>query len=198
MTDAPDFLPPRAVRASDGDREDVAEQLRSAVADGRLDLSELDERLAATYAAKTHAELEVVTADLSAAPVVPDTRSLSLKTQSGSLRKDGYWTVPPTIVAECTSGTIRIDFTQAVCTHREVTVEAVATSGSVILTVPRGWSVDMDNVTSSSGSLVNRVAGRPEPGSTTLRVNGKVKSGTIRARHPRRRFWDWLLRRPPA
>ena len=52
------------LRASDADRERVAEVLRQAAGDGRLTLEELDERLDAVYAAKTYAELEPVTRDL--------------------------------------------------------------------------------------------------------------------------------------
>jgi hypothetical protein len=53
-----------SLRASDADREAVAELLREAHAEGRLDYSELDERLTLTYAARTHAELDRLTADL--------------------------------------------------------------------------------------------------------------------------------------
>jgi hypothetical protein len=53
-----------SLRASDADREAVAELLREAHAEGRLDYEELDERLTKTYAARTHAELDRLTADL--------------------------------------------------------------------------------------------------------------------------------------
>ncbi|MEV6526455.1 DUF1707 domain-containing protein [Longispora sp. NPDC051575] len=52
------------LRAADADRERVAETLRTALNEGRLDLSEFDERLQAVYAAKTYAELAPITADL--------------------------------------------------------------------------------------------------------------------------------------
>src|SRR5256714_15106784 len=69
VPDLPEQKPvqPPALRASDADRERVAEILRTAAAEGRLDLGELDERLAIVYAAKTYAELEPVVADLPAA-----------------------------------------------------------------------------------------------------------------------------------
>jgi hypothetical protein len=51
-------------RAADVDREAVAERLRQAVAEGRLDLDEYDERLGKTYAAKTYGELDRVVVDL--------------------------------------------------------------------------------------------------------------------------------------
>lgn len=197
MTDAYDQPVPRpAVRAADADREEVVEQLRTAVEEGRLDLTELDERLAAAYTAKTHAELEVVTADLPAVPAAASAPPLNLQTKSGSLKKEGHWTVPSSITAECKSGTIKINFTEAVCPHREVAVRATATSGSVVLVVPHGWKVDLDNASATSGSVVNKVKGPPAPNAPLLRVTGEVRSGTIKARYPRRTFWAWLLRRP--
>lgn len=54
------------LRASDGDRDRVAEALREHHAVGRLDADEFQDRLEATYRAKTLGELETVTADLPA------------------------------------------------------------------------------------------------------------------------------------
>jgi hypothetical protein len=53
-----------AVRASDAERDQAAEVLRAAYADGRLTRAELDERIAAAYAAKTRADLSGLTSDL--------------------------------------------------------------------------------------------------------------------------------------
>jgi hypothetical protein len=53
-----------AVRASDVERDQVAEILRSAYADGRLTRDELDERITGAYAAKTRAGLRDLTGDL--------------------------------------------------------------------------------------------------------------------------------------
>ena len=55
---------PNRLRTSDKEREHVAEILRAAMAEGRLDLTEGEERLAATYAAKFRDELAPLTADL--------------------------------------------------------------------------------------------------------------------------------------
>jgi hypothetical protein len=53
-----------ALRASDADRERVAEVLRRHHLDGRLDTDELQDRLGACYAAKTEADLAALLADL--------------------------------------------------------------------------------------------------------------------------------------
>jgi Domain of unknown function (DUF1707) len=53
-----------ALRASDSDREWVAERLRHATAEGRLLASELEERLGAAFTARTYGELDGLVADL--------------------------------------------------------------------------------------------------------------------------------------
>lgn len=52
------------MRAGDADRAAVAERLRSALDEGRLDLHEYDERLQGAYAAKTYGELNRLLVDL--------------------------------------------------------------------------------------------------------------------------------------
>jgi Flp pilus assembly protein TadB len=55
----------RAVlRASDAEREEVAERLRKATGEGRLLAEELEDRLAAALTARTHGELDALVADL--------------------------------------------------------------------------------------------------------------------------------------
>lgn len=52
------------LRASDADRERIAERLRHATGEGRLLAEELEERLERTFAARTYGELDAVVADL--------------------------------------------------------------------------------------------------------------------------------------
>src|SRR5579871_4656935 len=56
------------LKASDSDREQVAERLRHATAEGRLMAEELEERLEAVFAARTYGELDAIVADLPGAP----------------------------------------------------------------------------------------------------------------------------------
>ena len=53
------------LRVSDEDRDRVAAEIREHFAQGRIDRAELDERLHATFVAKTQGQLDVLTADLS-------------------------------------------------------------------------------------------------------------------------------------
>src|SRR5438046_8248037 len=62
------------LRASDADRERIAEQLRHATGEGRLLAEELEERLERTFAARTYGELDAVVADLPGTAVRPRDR----------------------------------------------------------------------------------------------------------------------------
>jgi hypothetical protein len=55
------------LRASDADRDQVAERLRAAATEGRIGFDELEERLASTLSSRTYGELESVVADLPSA-----------------------------------------------------------------------------------------------------------------------------------
>jgi hypothetical protein len=52
------------MRAGDGDRKAVADRLKAALDEGRIDLGEYDERLQRTYAAKTYGDLDGLLDDL--------------------------------------------------------------------------------------------------------------------------------------
>ncbi len=56
-----------SLRASDADRDLVAERLRQATTEGRLRTDELEDRLGAALSARTYGELDLLVADLPAA-----------------------------------------------------------------------------------------------------------------------------------
>ena len=66
------------LRASDADREGVAERLRKAATEGRLTTQELDERLAAAFRARTYGELDPLVGDLPSKAVAPRRRGGAL------------------------------------------------------------------------------------------------------------------------
>jgi hypothetical protein len=59
------------MRAADADRQTVADQLRIALDEGRLELHEYDERLQRAYTAKSYGDLDGLLADLPSAVPVP-------------------------------------------------------------------------------------------------------------------------------
>jgi hypothetical protein len=52
------------MRAADSDRQRVADQLKTALDEGRLDLNEYDERVQRAYSARTYADLDGLLDDL--------------------------------------------------------------------------------------------------------------------------------------
>ncbi|GIH24998.1 hypothetical protein Aph01nite_33080 [Acrocarpospora phusangensis] len=176
------------LRASDADREAVSERLRVAAGEGRITLDELDERLEAVYAARTYAELDALILDLPRGrPLLPDAEALVLETRSGTIRQVGRWVVPERITAKVTMGTITIDFTEAVCHHREVRLEGTCGSGKIILIVPRGWVAVVDGMVTGMGHVINKASGATDTDVlTTLRLSGKVGMGRIQVKYPGR------------
>jgi hypothetical protein len=181
-------------RAGDSDREAVAERLRVAAGEGRIDLAELDERLGRTYQARTYRELDVLVADLpelrpgmtpAEAAAVPD--PLVLQTTWQALKQVGPWPVPGRIIAETRTGHMTIDFTQAVCAHREITVEAVCRSGWIKLILPADWAARIGPASTNTGHISKQAvapAGRGRP-AVTVTVTGHPKPGHIKIRQRR-------------
>ncbi|KQC36754.1 DUF1707 domain-containing protein [Frankia sp. ACN1ag] len=64
----PDPPPTPDLRVSDAEREEVAQLLRQALAEGRLTFTEYDERVGAAYAARTRADFTPLTIDLPSQP----------------------------------------------------------------------------------------------------------------------------------
>ncbi|MEV7597001.1 DUF1707 domain-containing protein [Kitasatospora sp. NPDC089797] len=176
-------------RAADADREAVADRLRTAAGEGRIDLGELEERLDRAYAARTYPELDALVADLGGRPTAGSedgTDVLVLKPTMSSIKQTGRWTVPRRIVAECRMMSIAIDFTEADCPHREVTVEATCRSGHIRLVVPAGWGVRIDGSSTNTGHIINKAAATAEPGAPTITLVGHPGSGRIKIKQHRR------------
>ena len=79
---------PSSLRAGNADREKVVARLNSAFAEGRLDVAELDERVAAAYRAKTLGELVPLTADLPASYQLPTDRPVARPAAAAPARRE--------------------------------------------------------------------------------------------------------------
>jgi hypothetical protein len=184
MTDAdrPGLEPDAVVakRAADADREVVAERLRIAATEGRIELWELDDRLGQAYRAKTYGDLQTLVADL------PE-QTLILRTTTPNIKQAGRWTVPRRIIAESTTGWITIDCTQASCAYREVTVELVTRTGWIQLILPEGWAARVGPLSTYTGHISNRAAQTADPGAPTVTVTGHPLFGYIKIRQRHRR-----------
>ncbi|MDK1476580.1 DUF1707 domain-containing protein [Streptomyces sp. 549] len=139
---------PGDVLASDADRDRVAQILRDAFAEGRLDADEHAERLDAAYSARTNGQLEPLLRDLPAGrrrpqPVLPqppgETTNL-VAVFSGSTRR-GRWRTGRRINAFACFGGVDIDLTEAFFDQREIVVQVTAIFGGVDIVVPENVGV---------------------------------------------------------
>ena len=176
---------PALLRVSDEDRHKVAEILRQAAGEGRLDLDELDERLESAYAAKTYADLVPITADLplrgsehlpgpAASPAVPAARhETTLAFMGGSSRK-GLWEVGATHTAFAMWAGITLDLREARLTSRETVIYANAIWAGIDIIVNEHTHVIVDGIGIMGGfeQARDKVAPVVGPESPVVRVKG--------------------------
>lgn len=187
------------VRASDADRDRVADILREALAEGRLDAEEHSERLDAVYAAKTMGELE---------PVVRDLPQPGTRTAPERLRTDGDAHVPPSVATDnavaifsgatrrgrwrvgrkinafaCFGG-VDIDLTEALFEQREVVINATAIFGGVDIRVPENVTLRGQGAGIFGGFDVKSHVSE-DPGAPVVVVKGAALFGGVSAKPKR-------------
>jgi hypothetical protein len=192
------------LRASHEDRDRVVELLRVSAGDGRLTAEELDERLEQAMTARTYGELARLVADLPAAgtavspataPQVKDV--VRIDTRSGHVKRIERWVVPQRMEVKVTSGSVLLDFTQAVISQSTLKLDVDVRSGHVKLLTRPGIEVDADDVAIRSGHVrVKAPWGTEGPVDLHIVVTGRVGSGHFVARPRYRNFWQWLTRQP--
>ena len=149
---------PSMLRISDEDRHKVAEVLRQAAGEGRIDLDELDERLEAAYGAKTYGDLVPITADLPAQatartvtprpaqPLVPAARHESSFSVMGDCTRKGVWQVPAKHNAFALMGSVTLDLREAQFTARETVIEAYAVMAGIEIIVNAHTQVIVEGI----------------------------------------------------
>lgn len=185
---------PGRLRISDDDRNRVAEVLRHAAGEGRIDLEELDERLEAAYRAKTYGELVPITADLPVAPVrhpVPAPQpvrpaqtgpmyssSVALMSES---KREGAWIVPDEHTAFALMGSVLLDLREAAFTTNEVVINASAVMGEVKVIVDAGTTVIVDGfgVMGEFKEARAKVPFDADQGGPLVRVRGMALMGSV-------------------
>ncbi len=185
----PEPLPAPPIRVSDQDRDAVAERLKLAFAERRLDDGEFDERMRAALTARTSAELDTLTADLPAAaarpagPAVhgakPGRFAISYK---GSIRRAGRWRVPEHFTSVVYKGSGLLDLRAAELTASVTTVTAVAYKSRIDILLPEGVRVEMSGLGVSKGWSPDEEWESRLPGDApVVHVRGIGYKGTIEA-----------------
>ncbi|MFF3461421.1 DUF1707 domain-containing protein [Streptomyces sp. NPDC002619] len=147
------------LRASDADRDRIADILRDALGEGRVTAEEHAERVEGVLNAKTVGELEVFIQDLPAAhqrsaapaytPVPPRPESGAIPAEAdanvvavfSSAARKGRWRAGRRLHAYAVFGTVEIDLSEAIFEYQQVVIKAVSVLGDVQIRVPENVSL---------------------------------------------------------
>ncbi|QIP88513.1 DUF1707 domain-containing protein [Streptomyces sp. Tu 2975] len=192
--------PGGAIRASDADRDRIADILRDALAEGRLDAEEHSERIDAVYRAKTVGELEPIVRDLPASGRRSDDAAARVYDDgadpggpaenlvavfSSSTRK-GRWRVGRRTNAFSLFGNIEIDLTEALYGQRLSVINATSIFGNVEVRVPENISL-RGSGTGIFGNFEVVTLEAADPEAPVVVVNGYTIFGNVEAKPKRGR-----------
>ena len=186
---------PASLRISDADRHQVAEILREAAGEGRIDFDELDERLEATYAARTYADLVPITMDLPAHPaqatpvkrptssplVVAGPDSENHVAILGGFDRKGVWVVPQQLSVFAMMGGADLDLREATYAAQEVVITINCFMGGAQVTVGPHVNVVMEGTGIMGGysGPGNQTPAAVDASSPTVRIRGVAIWGGV-------------------
>jgi Domain of unknown function (DUF1707) len=183
---------PGQFRVSDADRDQVAEVLHAAYAEGRISLDEHAERTSAALQARTFDDLTVLTADLVPAEPRPalalvrntgePERITALLTES---KRKGPLPVERNLQVNVALGSALLDLTEATFTTREVDIHCTQFMGSITIRVRPGTTVRIEAANVLGDSSIKGV-GEPSNAEPTIVVRGTNILGEISVRGPKK------------
>jgi hypothetical protein len=167
-----------STRAADTDRIQVAQLLTDAAAQGRLQMSDYEDRLTRAYAARTYAELDSLRSDLIGSSVgapgggagKPAPSMLLLAIMSAFERR-GRWNVPKKLTTFALWGGGVIDLRYADFTSTEVEIHACSIMGGQTILLPPEVNVEIHGH-GVMGGFDHHVTGEGTPGAPTVRIRG--------------------------
>ncbi|MFE3599342.1 DUF1707 domain-containing protein [Streptomyces sp. NPDC059096] len=189
-------------RASDVEREQVAERLREAMAEGRLTMEEFDERLGAAYEARTHGELVPLVRDLPEPGTTTDVVRAADRDTSpgvwagrvgrepatskgafafwGGFGRKGAWTVGRKFTAAVFQAGGEIDLREARFEDRDVVIRCFTIMGGVHVTVPPELDVEVRGFGLMGGfGETGRDDAAVAPGSPRVIITGFALMGGV-------------------
>jgi len=177
-----------AVRASDRERDAVVQRVQQAFAEGRLDDAEFDERMRAALTARTHADLDILLADLPAETAAPGPAPAAAGRRPGrvaialksSVRRGGRWRVPERYTTVVYKGTGWLDLRVAELNGPATTFLAVAYKSRVTILVPPSVRVEMAGFSVTQGADEEEDPGYRLPADApVIHVRGIAYKGTV-------------------
>ncbi|WP_059013171.1 DUF1707 SHOCT-like domain-containing protein [Streptomyces specialis] len=189
------------VRASDADRDRIADILREALAEGRLDPEEHAERVEAAYRAKTFAELEPLIQDLPAGqrPLAPAAvpapgpasgrgghglkvaNAKNVVAVFSGAGRQGRWRVGARINVTAVFGGVELDLTEAIFEQQYVVINVTAVCGGVEIKVPENVSLRSGG-SGVMGGFEVRESESADPGAPVVLVRGVAVWGGVEAK----------------
>ncbi|MDP1848883.1 MAG: DUF1707 domain-containing protein [Solirubrobacteraceae bacterium] len=205
----PDDRPVPDLRASDADRERAVLTLGRAAGDGRLDVDELEERLQLAYAARTHAELDTLLADVggmiapgsapapaprSRARVVPSAAAGTswIVSIMGGNERTGRWRVAERCNVVNFMGGTEIDLSDVELSDAVTDINVVTFMGGFEIRVPNGVDVQVSKFAFMGGHEVKLGREPPPPGAPLVRIRliSVMGGGQVQRGRKRRRMLD--------
>ncbi|MEU2234210.1 DUF1707 SHOCT-like domain-containing protein [Streptomyces vietnamensis] len=178
------------VLASDRERSDAEERLRTAVENGRLPLADLSARLDEVHASRTRGDLEQACRGLPSpgprdALVVdrPATSRGFVAGVFGGFERKGPWIVPPRMTVWSMWGGGRLDLSEARFSSQDTEIRAVALWGGTRIVVPEDIEVEVRGL-GLFGVFDKRAARRiGKPGTPRVVIKGLALFGAVVTRN---------------
>jgi hypothetical protein len=201
------------LRASDADRERVAEHLRLAAGDGQLTMDELDERLQDAHRARTRSDLARITADLqpvdggrqveTGLAAAPRPGGFTVRRGEGGARwlvaimsgteRKGRWRLATESVSLNIMGGSDLDLNQVELAGDHVELTVFSLMGGADIRVPEGLAVEVSEFSFMGGNTVDIGEERPTSSGPVLHLRlwsfmggSNVKRGPKRSRRERK------------
>jgi hypothetical protein len=171
------------LRVSDAEREHAAAALREHLAEGRLTLDELTERLDRIYAARTRTELDRVSEDLPAQTrLLPSRRArrFLIAIMSG-VERSARWRLAPSTTVLALMGGAHLDLRTAEIESAEAAISCISIMGGIDIIVPHGLDVEVSGF-GLLGGVADEVRTEPGPGAPSLHVRAFALMGGVAVR----------------
>src|ERR1700759_3054432 len=167
-----------SARAGDTDRIMLAQLLAYAAEQGRLQMTDYEDRLAKAFAATTYEELDQLSADLPGAVISPrrggkpnPAPSMLLLALMSGFERRGRWNVPKKLTTFTFWGNGVVDLRYADFTSTEVDIHAISIMGAQSILLPPEVNVEIHG-RGVMGGFKSSVIVHGAPGAPKVLIHG--------------------------